>query len=138
MNSQPAAYRFWKAMTLIGTFLIAVGGVASYFDVASHFTFDFITKYYEVFAWIALIGVLMAFIGCIGWAKHLGKERRALTAVTVFCIPWTILLIGYPLVGTNIHGPAVFAMMQIIPTIILSVVLLFMAGLKPTEKTSIG
>ena len=50
-------------------------------------------------------------------------------ALSVFTAPWAALLLGYPIVGTNIHGPAAPVMMLIVPATILAVVLLIMTAL---------
>lgn len=110
-----------------------VGVGAGYFDVVTRFNFEFISHYFGIFLLMVLIGVLLAFVGCIGWASYLGKEYRILMAVVVFILPWGVLLLGRPIGGTNIHGPAVLAMLLIIPATILAVVLLIMAALKPRE-----
>lgn len=110
----------------------------SYFDDVTRSAFEFISHYFDIFGLMVLIGVLLAFIGCIGWAKYLRKQRRALIAVVVFGLPWAALLFGYPIAGTNIHGPGAPVMLLIIPATILAVVLLIVAALKPGEENPNG
>jgi hypothetical protein len=109
----------------------------SYFDDVTRSAFEFISHYFDIFGLMVLIGVLLAFIGCIGWAKYLRKQRRALIAVVVFGLPWAALQFGYPIAGTNIHGPGP-VMLLIIPATILAVVLLIVAALKPGEENPNG
>jgi hypothetical protein len=47
----------------------------------------------------------------------------------VFIGPWAALLIGSPIGGMNIHGPAAIAMVLTIPSTVLAVILLIMAAL---------
>jgi hypothetical protein len=114
----------------VGASLIAVGVGAGYLDDASHFQFEFISDYSNVFGLGGLIGTLLSFIGCIGWARYLSRGHLVLMAVVVFAMPWAILLLGDPIAGTNVHGAAAPVMLLIIPATILTVVLLIMAALK--------
>jgi hypothetical protein len=113
-------------MAFSGASLVALGVVAGYVDIASKFDLAFIDDYYDFFALIALIGLVLVFVGCIGWARFCDKQHRALMALSVFTAPWAALLLGYPIAGTNIHGPAAPVMMLIVPATILAVVLLIM------------
>jgi hypothetical protein len=121
--------RWWRLTAFLGLTLIAVGVFAFYLDVAVHFRYEFIEDHYDAFGTSILIGVVFAFIGCIGWARLCGKHRRSLIAGLVFIGPWAALLIGSPIGGMNIHGPAAIAMMLTIPSTVLAVILLIMAAL---------
>jgi hypothetical protein len=120
-------------MALSGAFLIALGVSAFYIDVAVNFRYDFIEHHYDAFGMSILVGVVCAFVGCIGWAKLCIKQRRSLMAGLVFTAPWAGLLLGSPIGGINIHGPSAITMMLIIPSTLLAVVLLIMAALGPQE-----
>ena len=126
--------RWGRLLACAGTFLIASGGAAFYIDAAARFRFDFIEYRYDEFGISILIGVIFAFIGCIGWAKFCSKQRRAMMAGIVFIAPFAALLVGSPIGGTNIHGPAAITMMLIIPATILAVVLLIMAAFSSREE----
>jgi hypothetical protein len=48
--------------------------------------------------------------------------------LAVFLTPWTILLIGYPFAGVNVHGPAMIVVLFGFVAAVLAVVLLLMAS----------
>ncbi len=130
MYSATSTAQRWRATALCGACLITLAIVAGYFDVATNFTFEWISDYFGLFLSGLLIGVAMAFVGCIGWATKLENGHRAKMALLVFGMPWTLLLLGLPIGGTNIHGPAAPVMMLILPAAVLAVVLLIMAARK--------
>ena len=133
MSPKISALRWWRLIALSGAFLIALGVSAFYIDVAVNFRYDFIEHHYDAFGMSILVGVVCAFVGCIGWAKLCSKQRRSLMAGLVFIAPWVGLLLGSPIGGMNIHGPSAITMMLIIPSTLLAVVLLIMAALGPKE-----
>lgn len=95
--------------------------------MATDFRFEFSDLYYAVFLLAAAVGTLFGFIGCIAWARCLGSQHRVTMAMGVFSLPWLMLLLGYPIGGVNIHGPAVPAMLMVIPATILAIIILIMA-----------
>ncbi|AEU34948.1 hypothetical protein [Granulicella mallensis] len=135
MNRHSAAYKYWRVIALTGACLIILGVGAGYVDVATHFNFEFISNHFDMFGLMGLTGVLLTAVGCIGWARHLGKRHLVLMAVIVFILPWVLLFLGRPIAGTNIHGPAAPVMLLIIPATVLAVALLMMAALKPREES---
>jgi len=104
-----------------------------YLDIATHFSFD-LTDYYGAIFMIGALAALCCCMAVIGWARHLRRRGRVLLAIAVLLWPWSILLIGYPFAGTNIHGPAAPVLVSIWPASILAVVLFVMAGVAK-EKT---
>jgi hypothetical protein len=118
----------WKVISILGGSLIAIGIAAGYVDVATRFEFDFISRNFGIFILAILVGVGLAFGGLIGWAKRLKREARVRAAGLVFAAPWIAGLLGYPIAGNNIHGPAALLLLVIIPATILALVLLIMAG----------
>jgi hypothetical protein len=128
MDQKHSAIRPWRLAALVGVFLITLGTAAFYIDVAAHFRFDFIEHHYGEFGICILSGVILCFIGCIGWARLCSKQYRAMMAALVFIAPIAALLVGSPIGGTNIHGPSAITMMLIIPATILAVILLIMAA----------
>jgi hypothetical protein len=134
MHSQPVAHRLWKAIAIAGTCLLAVGIGAGYLDDLTHYEFEFISNHYDdIIGPIGFIGLLLAFVGCIGWATYLGRQNRRRMALTVFIAPWAILLLGYPISGINIHGYSALVMLLIFPATLLGIVLGIMAVRKPRE-----
>jgi hypothetical protein len=115
-------------MTLLGTTLIVVGVSAFYIDVAARFRFDFIEEHYGIFGGSILSGVVLAFVGCIGWAKSRGKSGRRSMAGAAFIAPWILLLAGSSVEGFNVHGSSMISVMLIFPSTILAVTLLIMAA----------
>jgi len=123
---QSASPLLWKIGSISGISLIAVGIAAAYVDIATQF--DFFSSRFEAFILAILVGVVMAFVGLIGWAKHLKPGARVRLAGFVFAAPWIAGLLGYPIAGTNIHGRAALLIFVMIPAAILALVLLIMAG----------
>jgi hypothetical protein len=123
MVAQPASSRAWRVIALSGIGLTVVGIGAGYLDDSTH-SFEFISDYFETFALAGLLGVILSFVGLIGWTRRLGKEQRVLTALSVFISPWIILLLSYLTVGLNFHGAAAPVIMLIFPATVLAFVLL--------------
>jgi uncharacterized protein with PQ loop repeat len=76
----------------------------------------------------AVLGVPLAFIGLIGWAKQLGKKERVQMAASVFFAPWLLLFPGYLIDGMNVHGSAGPVILLMFIAAILAVVLLVMSA----------
>jgi hypothetical protein len=130
MLSRSTSLATWKAVAILGMGLIAMGILAGYLDVATHFRFEFISDDFDSFILAMAIGVILSFIGLIGWAAQPGTQRRGLMAGLVFIAPWIVLLLGWPIGGNNIHGPAALVMLLILPASILAFVLAIMAAAK--------
>jgi len=125
---QPLPLWLWKVISILGGSLIAIGIAAGSVDVATRFEFDFISRDFGIFILAILVGVVLAFVGLIGWAKRLKRGARARTAGLVFAAPWIGGPLGYPIAGNDLHGPAALLLLVIIPAAILALVLLIMAG----------
>jgi predicted MFS family arabinose efflux permease len=132
MNSEADSFRRWRVVALVGASLVAVG-VGAYFTELSRFNFEFIDDYFDFISLIALVGGLGAFIGCIGWAKHLGRSGRASMGSVVFVVPWIFLLLGYLIDGLNVHGSAAAVLLLMISAAILAIVLWIMAATSRNE-----
>lgn len=135
MQSQSVTHKLWKAVAITGTCLLAVGIGAGYLDDLTNYKFEFIGDHYDdVIGPMGFIGLLLAFVGCIGWATHLGRRNRRRMALTVFILPWAVLLLGYPISGINVHGYSALVMLLIFPATLLSIVLGIMAVRKPKDN----
>ena len=130
MPSRSRSLAVWKTISLLGVALTAVGISAEYIDVATHFRFEFISDDFDVFTLSLLVGTVLSFIGFIGWSAQPGARRRGLTAGLILIAPWIVLLVGSPIGGTNIHGPAALVFLLILPATILALVLAIMSGVK--------
>ena len=128
INTDANLLSLWKAGSIVGICLIAIGIGAGYVDIATHFNFQFLSDHFDIFLFAILAGTLSAFICLIGWARHLKRLARARLAGIVFAAPWLAGLLGYPIAGNNIHGPAALVMLLIVPASILALTLLIMAG----------
>lgn len=120
--------RRWRLVTLLGAILTTFGVAAFYVDVAAHFKFDVIEQHYTVFGVCILLGTVIVFVGCIGWAKLRNSKIRAIMAAAVFVTPLFALLIGAPVDGINMHGPSAITMMLVLPYSALALILLIMAA----------
>jgi hypothetical protein len=127
MDTQIMKVRRWRLVTLLGAILTTFGVAAFYIDVAAHFKFDVIEQHYTVFGVCILLGTVIVFVGCIGWAKLCNSKYRAMMAGAVFIAPLLALAIGAPVDGINVHGPAAITMMLILPLSALALILLIMA-----------
>jgi hypothetical protein len=130
MPSRSHSLAIWKTVSLLGAALIAVGILAGYIDVATHFRFEFISDDFDLFTLALLVGTVLSFVGFIGWSAQPGAPRRGLTAGLILIAPWIVLLLGSPIGGTNIHGPAALVMLLILPATVLALVLAIMARAK--------
>jgi hypothetical protein len=120
----------WKIGSTVGTILIIVGVSAGYVDMITEFRYPFISNRFGIFLLSTIVGILMAFVCVIGWARHLRPSTRAKVAAIVLPVPWLALMAGYPIAGANIHGPATLLMFMVGPaSVLLGLVLLIMAAL---------
>ncbi len=117
--------KYWRATALFGIFLIATGTASYFFDLISD---RFGSSLIDILGMGAVIGIPIAFIGLIGWAKQLGKKARSRMAAAVFFTSWLLLIPGYLIDNMNIHGSAGPVMGLIFLSTILAVVLLIMAA----------
>jgi hypothetical protein len=118
--------KYWKTTALCGVFLIAIGTAYFFFDEAT--TDWFGSSLLNIFGMGAVLGLPVAIIGIIGWAKQLGKKERLQMAAAVFFVPWLLLIPGYLIDGMNMHGSAAPVVLLILIAAILAVVLLIMAA----------
>lgn len=114
----------WKAVSLAGIVLTTIGASAGYIDIATGFRFEALSDHFEFLTLCLLVGAVIAFTGLIGWARHLKRPSRFRMAGWVFAFPWILCLLGYPIAGFNVHGPAPLVLLLIIPATILAVLLL--------------
>lgn len=116
----------WKNTGLLGVCLITLGITYFFFDEVT--TDWYGSSLLNIFGIAGMVGVILAFIGVIGWAKQLGGKKRRQMAAWAFFAPWIVVLSGYLVDGLNIHGSAGLAFLLIFLAIILTVILLFMAA----------
>jgi hypothetical protein len=109
---------------------MVVGIGAGFLVDCAHFDSEFIDNDFDVFASAGLVGVILCFIGLIGWCRRLARERRVLMALSVFIAPWIVLLLSYLTVGVHLHGSAAPVIMLIFPATILAVILLIVPSVK--------
>jgi hypothetical protein len=138
MDTQIMKLRRWRLLTLLGAILTTFGLAAFYVDVAAHFKFDVIEQHYTVLGVCTLLGTVIVFVGCIGWAKLRNSKVRAIMAAAVFAMPLFALLIGTPVDGINIHGPSAITMMLILPYSALALILLIMAAVGRRTVSTLG
>ena len=117
---------FWKITAFCGIFLVTIGTAYFFFDEAT--TDSFGNNLLEIFGTGAVLGVPVAFIGLIGWAKQLGRKGRIQMAASAFFAPWLLLFPGYLIDGMNFHGSAVPVIFLMFIAAILAVVLLIMSA----------
>lgn len=116
--------KVWKAVALTGVALTTIGASVGYIDIATDFRFEALSAHFEFLTLCLLVGAVIAFVGLIGWGRHLERPSRVHMAGWVFAFPWILCLLGYPIAGFNVHGPAPLVLLLIIPASILAIVLL--------------
>jgi hypothetical protein len=121
----------WRTTALFGIFLIAIGMACFFFDEVTNDWYG--SSLLNIFGMGAVLGIPVAFIGLIGWAKQLGSQKRRKMAALVFFAPWLLIVIGLFVDGMNIHGSAGPVIGLVLLGTILAVVLLIMAAAASRE-----
>ena len=116
----------WKNTSLLGVCLITLGFAYYLFDEVTIDRFG--SSVLTVFAYAALVGVLLAFIGLTGWATQVGRKKRLRMAASIFFASWIPIFSGYLVDGMNMHGSAGPTVMLVLLAIILTTILLIMAA----------
>ena len=83
--------------------LIGLGAMG--FDFVTRGEVSFISDHYEVFLLPIVAGAALLLISLIGWAVVLGKTGRSRIAFFTLSLSIAVILIGYAIGGTNVHGP---------------------------------
>jgi uncharacterized membrane protein len=138
MDAQIMKLRRWRLVTLLGTVLTTFGVAAFYVDVVAHFKFDFIEQHYTAFGVCILLGTVVVFVGCIGWATLRNSKSRAIMAAVVFAAPFFALLIGSFVDRINIHGPSAITMMLVFPFTVLALILIIMSAVGKRKVGTLG
>jgi hypothetical protein len=121
----------WRALTLSGAALAAIGLGAFLLDFASIGDFLWLEEHLDQFFFAIPIGILVVFVGAIGWARHLERSRRVTLAGIVFIVPVSVCALVGLFASTNVHGPFFLFLLPIAPALLLSLILLMMpAGTK--------
>ena len=74
----------WKAVSTAGIVLTTIGASAGYIDIATDFHFETISDHFDFIILSSLVGAAIAFVGLIGWARHLEQPSRVRMAGWVF------------------------------------------------------
>ena len=135
MESSSANYRWWRLAAILGALFLVLPPVFEWVDVASHFRFEFIDDYFDAIGLLIPVGIVLCFVGCIGWAKHMDRTGRVSLAFGVFAACCAEVLLGYLVDGMNVHGSAGLIVISLLPMPILIAVLWIMAARKPKETS---
>lgn len=84
MDTQSRWSSIWKACAIVGICLTAIGISSTYFNLIDPLWREFV---------ILWLGLLLAFVGLIGWASFLKRGARVRAAGLVFMSPWAACLI---------------------------------------------
>ncbi len=98
------------------------------FDFATRGEVSFISNRYEGLFLAIAIGVALLLVSLIGWAWVLGKAGRARIAFFTLVVPIAVILVGYALGGTNVHGPFFLFALPMAPLILVGFVVAIMAA----------
>jgi hypothetical protein len=98
-------------------------------DLSSHFRFS-VGDYIEDTLVLIPVGLLLCFIGSIGWAIRVTKSQAASVGSGAFAYACGVILIGYVVDGMNIHGSGGLAMLLSLPMFLLALILWALAMFK--------
>jgi hypothetical protein len=121
----------WRAVAISGIGLLAIGLGAFGVDFLTMGHFDFIAAHSLLFLIAIGIGVVSLFVGLIGWAKQLRRQRRAMMGGFLFVAPVAICLLASLIGGTNVHGPFYLFLLPMSPVSLLGLALLLMSAAPP-------
>jgi|HubBroStandDraft_1064217.scaffolds.fasta_scaffold128764_1 hypothetical protein len=123
------AKEVWKSLAIIGVGLVVIGLGAFGLDFATmgHF-FASISDWYEPFLFAIPVGMALLLVSLIGWAAVLGKTGRTRIAFFALTVPFGVILIGFALGGTNVHGPFFLFLPPMAPLIVVGLVVAAMAA----------
>ena len=122
------AKEVWKILAITGICLPVVGLGAVGLDFVTRGRFEFISDHYEIFLLAIPIGVALLLVSLIGWATVLGKTGRTRIAFFTLVVPIAVILIGYALGGTNVHGPFYLFLLPMAALFIVGIVVAIMAA----------
>ncbi|HZP05075.1 MAG TPA: hypothetical protein VFB43_09255 [Terracidiphilus sp.] len=126
--SQSRAKQAWKILVILGISGTSIGLGALGFDFATIGQFAFISDNYEVSLLAILVGAGLLLVSLIGWAACLGRIGRTRIAFFTLTVPLGVILIGYALGGTNVHGPFYYFLLPMVPLILVGLVVAIMAA----------
>lgn len=121
----------WRAVAISGIGLLAISLGTFGVDFVTMGRFEFIDNHSQFFLIAIGIGVSFLFVGLIGWAKHLGRQGRAIMGTIVFIAPIATCVLASLIGGTNVHGPFYLFLFPMIPVSVLGLALLLMAATAP-------
>lgn len=109
------SYRAWSRIAIAG--LVLTVAPLIYFFLDGVFSLDWGGLDYVPYA--IPLGIVLMFVGCIGWARYLSRGWRLCIAVALVALPLLILA-----VDSNMHGGGAAAGLIGIPAVILAVIVL--------------
>ena len=89
----------------------------------THFRFQFLTDYYELFLATLAVGIVLSVGGAILWTRHFDRLKKFRVAGVIFVIG----AVAFMVVPNNVHGPGMLLGFASVFTLILSVVIAVMA-----------
>jgi hypothetical protein len=115
----------FRISAIVGTALLTISIAVTYIDARV----DFIGDRYSAVVLVAILGVLLSFIGFVGWAAQVNGKTRILMAVLVFFYPLVAICIGIPIVGGSAPGVLIHIVGALfLPAFVLAIALIAMAA----------
>jgi hypothetical protein len=118
----------WKVLTIAASCVVAVGLGAVGVDFATIGRFELISRNFGVILVAILAGATALLVALIGWATVLGKVGRIRIAFFAFLLSFGVILIGFLLAGTNVHGLFFLFVLSMSPIILAGFVAAIMAA----------
>jgi hypothetical protein len=116
----------WKMLAVSGMCLVVIGLGAFGADFIA-IGIPFIDRHSDVFLLAIAVGMLLLLVSLIGWAAVLGKTGRSRIAFFTLTVPIAVVLIGYAIGGTNVHGPFFLFLLPMVPLIVVGLIVAMMA-----------
>jgi hypothetical protein len=117
--------QLFKISAFLGTALVTTSIAFTYTDARVNFIGD----RYSAVVLVAVLGVVLVFIGFVGWAAQVNRKTRIQMAVLVFLYPVVAICIGIPIVGGSAPGVLIHIVGALfLPAFALAVALIAMAA----------
>jgi hypothetical protein len=126
MGDPTAWCRRWR-LVAIGGILIALTG-AALLGLDGVFDWDYSEDIFNTIGWATTAGIVLACVGLVGWARHLGRKGRYSLGWGLLLATFAVIASGYLIDGMNAHGSAGPVFLISFMTVVLAITFFIMGG----------
>jgi hypothetical protein len=126
MNAQSGQYRHWRSVAIAGTLLALIA--AALLGLDGVFAWDYGEGVFNTIGLAITVGIVLACVGFVGWARHLGRKGRYSLGWGLLAVTFAAIAIGYLIDGMNVHGSAGPVLLMSFTTTVLAITLFIMGG----------